>query len=132
MKVTYLEYYPHYLGTITREVEFDVMDLLSALKAATYEDEEAGDIADALEESVSDQLNNGKRFLYALGSVLVDYNNGANYKKIVNALQKNGVWVGEWEEGTHALALEGKRSQAFQALAAIEAKYKEDEFACEW
>lgn len=133
MNLTYLEYYPHYLGTITREIEIPaewVIDLFEGLKANNRDPDEEltgemiEDVQDALEEKLGDPL-------YAFGNIFYrdTYPNPTfNYKKVMGELNEKGYWAGEWEEGSHALALPGKRKDALNALARIEAELTEDNF----
>jgi hypothetical protein len=133
-KITYLLYYPHYMGTISQQVKFNLDEFLLVAAAFKGEPEDEDyEYIDGLEERA---LNNPmNRPIYALTDIF--YENftdpcGSNYRKLIKALATKGFWVHEWEEGTQAVALPGYEKDALAGMAKIEMQFREEEFSEEW
>lgn len=144
MNVTYFEYYPHYMGTTTAKVQMDVMTFLFAQHAAvdsmraaeTWREDVKNKKAaefdfDVLLENIEDNVS--KKTLYAFSNLLTNdayvpnkVQAGAN--RVLADLVAKGFFVGQWEEGSYYVAIEGFEKKAATALAMLEAQHLADGF----
>lgn len=130
--ITYFEYYPHYMGTMSSTIELDEDQMESLLVLATdlSVNPDSDDAYEKIDEAVDAIADENGCTLYALVDALTG--NWENAKdrpaKIVKKLEgKKGVFAGDWEEGSFAFSVKGEKA-AKKAVAKIEAKHLEEEF----
>ncbi len=132
-QVTYFEHYPHYMGTKNATLTFTQKqfdNMLVLAKAAIKEDKnsDTDDAYIALEDYIKPFEEKAGDTAYALTDALLNYFNSPRRPAAINtALNKKGVWSGEWEEGSHAFSNKGAKT-ARAAVAKIEAQMVEDDF----
>lgn len=130
MKITYYEYYPHYMGTTTATVSFtrnqfdELLDLAKVIiKNHKDGNDEGEDEAQYKLDQIIDEIEKKQGVeIFALGEALLNYfDSPRRPSTIASAIKKKGVWVGEWEEGSFAFATTKKK--AVDAVRQIEAKH---------
>jgi len=127
--ITYFEYYPHYMGTMTATVQFTEkqFDKMLELAKGAIKEHKDGDGDDRpayqkLDDFVTAIEKDKKVTVYALTEALLNYfGSPRRPSSIKAAIKKKGVWAGEWEEGSHAFATTKKKAQ--DAVKAIEIKH---------
>jgi hypothetical protein len=136
MLLTYIEYYPHYMGTLrtTAQIALEDFILLTEIEAANEGDDEPLDFYS--DEALKNIKRNNKLGPYAFDSFISNdceatgdpVKMRAHVRKILKHLSTKGYWAGQWEEGSFAIALPNKTKEAAAAIARIEAQIEEDEF----
>lgn len=135
--ITYLEHYPHYMGTMNTTVKFTDENFALLLALAGDNSEEAVELMDYefedLEEFFS-RVGKDRRGPYALLAAIQDHDSPQKsaskkrIKQILHDLSTRGYWVDCWEEGSHAFALKGYEEQAINAIARLESRIAQDSF----
>lgn len=129
MKIKYFEYTAHWTGdqTAVATIDQDTLILLATLECDGSDEAEdiMEDIDDCYAEKGIVDVRAGK--MYAFPALLSgDYSKFAgkrrHWNKVWKALDTNGWWAGQWEEGSYALALPGKENEAIAAIEQIEAR----------
>lgn len=129
--VVYYEYYPHYMGTLTRRREMPASDLIniaSYVLSGADDEDEMFDTIEEFDDYVA-ELNGKEKGTFAFSNALIDQyaNEGVKQAKaMMTALKTKGFWVGEWEEGTHYIALKEQETAAEAALRKIECEHFEE------
>jgi hypothetical protein len=135
MKLTFFCHYPHRMGTIKTEHTFDESMLHLAMACVPVCDAADETVDLEMQEIIIDEIElskvpgKGRRPMYAFDNMLDD--DGSAYtvaqlrnqrRKILNSLDSKGFFVGEWEEGSYVLYVQGKKRPAMAALWQHEGK----------
>jgi hypothetical protein len=110
--VYYYEYYPHYVGTRIATIKMSVKAFEELCAAGKdIETEEFWNLVDTLDEQ-------NKTTSYAMSEAFMGRGRAT---RILNKVKKEGLWSGEWEEGSFAFATSLK--EAKRAVKARELKH---------
>ena len=125
MAITYYEYYPHYMGTMSATIKFTEAQfnkIVKLAKAAIKEDKngDADDSREELEDFVEGIAKKQKQTTYAFMEAVID--SPRRPSTIATTLKKKGVWSDQWEEGSHAFSNKGAKV-AKEAVRKIEAEH---------
>jgi hypothetical protein len=134
--ITYLEHYPHYMGTMNTTAKITEENFALLLTLVADQSKEAKELFEYEFEGFEEFLASPrpKSGPYALEAAIEDHDTNApdaaakRVKQILRALSTKGYWAGYWEEGTHAFALPGFEKEAVSAIAKLEAQITEDTF----
>jgi hypothetical protein len=128
MNVTYFEYYPHYLGTMSSRVTMSDIALGALF---LVQQEQADDMFNSICEELEKECS---CTLYFLSSAITNdgmsdrkKDNARFAKRVYQSLTDKGFFVGEVEEGSYYFALAGSETKARAALFNIEAGHLADE-----
>lgn len=128
--LTYIEHYPHYMGTRNTKAQIELQDFVLLVLLGKEDEYEVDDGADEVLKNVK---GSGP---YAFTALLTNDHiargnkakMAAHLRRILKSFEKNGFYAAQWEEGSHAISLEGFEKKAMSAVARIEAQLAEDEF----
>ena len=126
--ITYYEYYPHYMGTMSATIKFteaQFKKMIKLAKEAIKADKDGEDDTkyEELDDFIEKIAGKQKEKQFALITALTNYfDSPRRPSSITNALKKKGVWSDEWEEGSHAFSTKGKKV-AKEAVRKIEAEH---------
>lgn len=136
--ITYLEHYPHYMGTMNSTATIAEEDLVLLATLVADDSEEAKEVLHEMNgefDADGEGILNVKQGNPCAFEILLkgDYGQtpqrAANHwKQVWKALRTKGYWVGQWEEGSYGLAAPGYERKAIAAIAHLEAEIAEDTF----
>ena len=128
MTITYYEYYPHYMGTMSATIKFteaqfnEMINLAKNAIKANKADEDDTEY-ERLDNFIETIAKKQKEKVFAMTDALLNYfDSPRRPSAIVNALKKKGVWSDQWEEGSFAFSNKGV-NVAREAVRAIEAEH---------
>lgn len=111
--IYYFEYYPHFLGTLVNTVKMTPTEFALLCETAKVDID-----SDEFEELRVKLEKRNNATMYAINEVF--YGKG-KAMRIRNKVLKDGVYKGEWEEGSYAFATTLKAAK--DAVRKIEAKH---------
>lgn len=98
--VTYYEYYPHYMGTLSCDTTMTMAEFEQFIGFAEKEcDDEIDQIQQCLEARAGKPI-------YAMGSLF----DSMSPRKLLKTLKKKGVVGSLWEEGSFAFSIKGLKA----------------------